>query len=365
MSKVEVINGSDVTIAVPPADVIITADYELEIIQTGEQGPPGPAGPVSTTPGPTGPAGPPGPQGNRILYGTTNPAPTTGIDGDSYINTTTHFLFGPKASGSWPAGTSLVGPAGATGATGATGPAGPTGATGATGSTGATGAAGADGNTVLYGTSDPTSGVGVNGNFYINTTTSMIFGPKLGSWPAGTSLIGPTGPAGPTGATGATGPTGPMGGSFPDAPSDGTTYGRNNAAWAAISPSAFPAGTVMVFYQAAAPTGWTKLTTQNDKALRVVSGSSGGSAGGTNSFSSVMAQTVVGAHTLSLPETANHGHPYTFLDLSGFAPTAGGGLYGTTGYNTNTTTAVGGGGWHDHPITMNMQYIDVILASKN
>jgi hypothetical protein len=232
MSKVEVINKSDVTIAVPPADVIITADYELEVIQTGEQGPPGPMGPPGPAiPGPPGPAGPVGPQGNRIIYGTVNPASTVGIDGDSYINTTTHFLFGPKASGAWPAGTSLIGPPGATGATGpvgATGPAGPTGATGPVGP------AGADGNTVLYGAGDPAAGYGVNGNFYINTTTNFIFGPKLGSWPAGVSLVGPQGPVGATGASGATGPAGPIGGSFPDAVSDGSTYGRNNVAWSKV-----------------------------------------------------------------------------------------------------------------------------------
>ena len=41
----------------------------------------------------------------------------------------------------------------------------------------------------------------------------------------------------------------------------------------------FPTGTLMLFQQTAAPTGWTKQTTHDDKALRVVSGtaSSGGS----------------------------------------------------------------------------------------
>jgi hypothetical protein len=41
----------------------------------------------------------------------------------------------------------------------------------------------------------------------------MLFGPKAGTWPAGTSLVGPqgaTGPAGPTGATGPQGPAGPV-----------------------------------------------------------------------------------------------------------------------------------------------------------
>lgn len=74
---------------------------------------------------------------------------------------------------------------------------------------GATGPAGASGNSVLNGTTDPSSGDGNDGDFWINTTSDSIFGPKTGgAWGSGTSLIGATGPAGPTGATGATGPAG-------------------------------------------------------------------------------------------------------------------------------------------------------------
>jgi hypothetical protein len=58
------------------------------------------------------------------------------VDGDFYINTTTHTLFGPKASGAWPTGISLVGPAGAAGPTGSQGAAGAQGIQGLTGSTG-------------------------------------------------------------------------------------------------------------------------------------------------------------------------------------------------------------------------------------
>lgn len=53
----------------------------------------------------------PGPSGKTILYGTASPT-TEGVDGDSYIRTTTNFIYGPKASGTWPAGVSLVGPQG-------------------------------------------------------------------------------------------------------------------------------------------------------------------------------------------------------------------------------------------------------------
>jgi hypothetical protein len=43
----------------------------------------------------------------------------------------------------------------------------------------------------LYGTAAPTT-EGVNGNFYIRTSTNYLYGPKAGGvWPAGTSLVGP------------------------------------------------------------------------------------------------------------------------------------------------------------------------------
>jgi len=49
--------------------------------------------------------------------------------------------------------------------------------------------------------------------------------------------------------------------------------------------SYFAAGTKLVFYQSAPPAGWTKDTSSNDKALRVVSGVGGGT-GGTHDLSS-------------------------------------------------------------------------------
>ena len=127
---------------------------------------------------------------NTLLSGTTDPTSSVGNDGDFYINTTTWMIFGPKANGVWPAGVSLAGPPG------------PTGAKGATGVTGNTGAAG---NTILSGSTDPTDGVGNNGDYYINTATSTLFGPKAnGNWLPGVSLIGPAGSPGNPGAPGNT-----------------------------------------------------------------------------------------------------------------------------------------------------------------
>ena len=162
--------------------------------------------------------------GNTVLNGTVDPT-VEGVDGDFYLNTSTYFIFGPKASGVWPAGVSIVGP---------TGPTGPAGADGADGTNGADGA---DGQTVLNGVVDPTT-EGTDGDFYINTATNFIFGPKAaGVWPAGVSLVGPTGPAGADGVDGAGVPTGGTAGQLLTK-IDGTDF---NAQWD-DAPVALPSG---------------------------------------------------------------------------------------------------------------------------
>jgi len=82
----------------------------------------------------------------------------------------------------------------------------------------------------------------------------------------------------------------------------------------AVAGAGVPSGTVMVFYQSAAPSGWTKSTSNNNKALRVVSGSGGGT-GGTHGLSSPpsTAHTHTGpSHTHSTPShthsTPSHTH---------------------------------------------------------
>lgn len=164
MTTTEVSQDSDVSASGPgDSSVTVVTDFEVEVIQELEQGPPGPQGIP----------GVPGKDGNTVLYGPANPAPFVGVDGDFYINTTTHFLFGPKKLGVWPAGTSMVGPQGPRG------------------------------NSVLYGAGAPAAGVGIDGDFYIDTTAHFIHGPKAGgAWPTGTSLIGPQGPEGNKGDTG-------------------------------------------------------------------------------------------------------------------------------------------------------------------
>ena len=92
---------------------------------------------------------------------------------------------GPKGDKGDTGATGAIGPTGAKGDTGATGLTGPTGPAGATGAAGANGTTGADGKTVRNGTSNPVSGTGMDGDFYINTATNTLFGPKAnGAWPS-------------------------------------------------------------------------------------------------------------------------------------------------------------------------------------
>jgi uncharacterized protein YjbI with pentapeptide repeats len=69
--------------------------------------------------------------------------------------------------------------------------------TGPQGLPGANGTDGTDGNTILNGAGAPASGVGSNGDFYVDTANDTLYGPKaVGAWPAtGTSLVGPAGVA--------------------------------------------------------------------------------------------------------------------------------------------------------------------------
>ncbi|WP_224746674.1 hypothetical protein [Mucilaginibacter rigui] len=75
--------------------------------------------------------------------------------------------------------------------------AGPKGDTGIQGEQGKQGIAGPDGSTILNGTVEPANSLGKNGDFYINTATSVIYGPKTAAgWGAGKSILGAKGTAG-------------------------------------------------------------------------------------------------------------------------------------------------------------------------
>jgi hypothetical protein len=142
----------------------------------------------------------------------------------------------------------------------------------------------------------------------------------------------------------------------------------------------------MLFLQATAPVGWTRIA-QNDRALRVVTASgagTGGSAGGTNTFSSTFGTKTysanvpvtissfsMGATTISVNTMAIHSHA---LNSGGNSARNGPNPSQGTSNGTapgNTTGNNGGGGSHTHPagytsangpgsasVNMAIQYVD-------
>ena len=149
----------------------------------------------------------------------------------------------------------------------------------------------------------------------------------------------------------------------------------------------------MLFQQSTAPTGWTKQTTHNDKALRVVSGtaSSGGSVAFSSAFSSItptgsVSTSVTGTvanHTLSVDQIPAHSHETTFFAIDNGS--GGGGpvharlcANGTSRQSVRHLNSVGGGQGHNHgfsgsatstftgsAINLDVQYVDVIIAAKD
>ena len=167
-----------------------------------------------------------------------------------------------------------------------------------------------------------------------------------------------------------------------------TSYAGDGSALTGVG--GFPSGTVMLFGQTAAPTGWTKdATNYNNSALRIVTGTVG--TGGTVDFTTAFASQTpagsvsitsvtgsAGATTLSTPQIPSHSHT-----LSTWQPgnpylqqqTEGGGQ----SPQPRSTNSTGGGGSHDHPfsfssgsgtftgtaINLAVKYVDFIRATKD
>lgn len=145
--------------------------------------------------------------------------------------------------------------------------------------------------------------------------------------------------------------------------------------------------TPLYFYQSSAPTGWSQVTSNNDKMMRVVSGTGAGT-GGSNAFTNTFTNRTyssnfnvpfsasVSNHTLSTPQLPSHSH----------STEAGGGLTtvsspqnasnnAVNASGTHNTGGAGNSGGHAHPasvsasanwsanIDMRVQYINVIYCT--
>ena len=133
-----------------------------------------------------GDQGDPGEDGNTIYSNNGAPAAGLGVDDDWCIDYSTWNMY-RKESGTWTLRGNIKGE---------------------------TGAAGAPGAKWYSSASDPSSAIGVTGDYALNTTSGDVFKRWAGGWTLEGNLMGPTGATGaqgPQGATGATGATGTAG----------------------------------------------------------------------------------------------------------------------------------------------------------
>ena len=281
---------------------------------------------------------------------------TGGIkDKDGDLGTAGQVLSSTGTELNWVAATS--GPQGSQGTKGHKGEIGAQGPQGSQGTQGGTGPQGAQG---------PTGPQGSGGT-------------KGQKGEVGNSVTGPTGPTGPSGGQGTDGDKGQKG----EIGAQGTTG------------TVFTSGTRMLFQQSTAPSGWTKDTSLNNRALRLVSGTVGN--GGSNTFSDAFNASrdtgggSVANHTLTESQIPSHYH-FAFrsgnhgqlrnassLSSNNYPGSGSGAGNWYESYNISSsgsvsnvgrTSSVGSNSGHNHGFTnpnfnLNVLYTDVIIAQKN
>lgn len=152
-------------------------------------------------------------------------------------------------------------------------------------------------------------------------------------------------------------------------PWESVTVQLNSAqtAWKTVDRNqAFPPGTAMLFYQTAAPTGWTRDTTaaMDDHALRVVTdGTWGSGTNGTTDFTTQFAQAFAseagGAHTHDTVIPATGWSTTTAANARAF--------WANSAVNrvANRTLTTDDPGTHTHDVNLGVKYLDVIIATKD
>ncbi len=173
-----------------------------------------------------------------------------------------------------------------------------------------------------------------------------------------------------------------------------TSFIGNGASLTGIEP--FPSGTSMLFQQTAAPTGWTKQTTHDNKALRIITGTV--SSGGNNTFAAAfntnqtVSGTTGGSAVTITGSTA--GHAITQAELPSVtlqttesvkieeAPSNKGSSSGSGAAYNKADVPLGGsdqahshaagtlaGSSHTHSFSstfnLDVQYVDFIIANKD
>jgi hypothetical protein len=150
--------------------------------------------------------------------------------------------------------------------------------------------------------------------------------------------------------------------------------------------TSIPNGYTSIFRQSWAPVKWTKVTTNDDYALRVTS--TVGADGGTTGFSTVFNETKTASGSFTISGTigpgiggvAFHNHSVNAGTMSAtVSPALSGPLSGVSAITNSGSTSgsTGGGVPHTHTFTnttvavpnilnksININYIDIILATR-
>ncbi len=137
----------------------------------------------------------------------------------------------------------------------------------------------------------------------------------------------------------------------------------------------FEATTKMLFYQTAAPSGWTKdATAALDKVgLRLVTTTAWAvGASGADAFDTVFGTSkVTASHVLTAAQLGAHTHPQQNDGVNAFknaasasSPTFANGA--ADGSGAEITGSSGGGGGHTHTLTnLDLKHVNVILCTKD
>ena len=150
----------------------------------------------------------------------------------------------------------------------------------------------------------------------------------------------------------------------------------------------FPTGTVSLFFLSSAPSEWSQVTSQNNKAFRVVSGSGGGT-GGNQSFTGCFTNRNLGANfgcTINSSNVGNHSMSNNTMAQHDHGVNNGNNVQSADGVtpqsngvpvrrDTGSTGNYGNSGAHNHPhsrsangsfntsLNFAVQYVDIILCS--
>lgn len=141
---------------------------------------------------------------------------------------------------------------------------------------------------------------------------------------------------------------------------DATNGPRIVSAVGSTNADPIPVGSKTIWYNAAAPTGWTAVAL-NDYAISVVTAGGGGAISGTIPYSTLFARTDTDNYTLLIADIPPHTHTALGSSQNNYGIGATAALRG----DATTTGTTGGGGAHKHGLDMRVQTATFTLCSRD